>query len=199
MRKLGAARSLLLALPAVLLVLAPNLAHSQATPTASRSATISVFGGYLSDLPDYGPYRNNGFAFGVDYSRFFAHLPVTPSLELRANIAQGKTVNEHSYGFGPHIQYDRLGPFHPYADLLVGPGNIHFNFPNSILGDNSIVWSYGGGLNYDLPHHLQAVIDFQGQHWKTGHAVTLSPSLVIIGIRYTIPFRPYVRQRDYYR
>ncbi|HEY5382187.1 MAG TPA: outer membrane beta-barrel protein [Acidobacteriaceae bacterium] len=198
MRELRAARSLLPLLPAVLLALTSNLAHAQAGPTASRSAGISVFGGYLSDLPDYGPYRNNGFSFGVDYTQYFKHLPVAPSLELRANIAQGKTVNEHSYGFGPRIQYDHLGPLHPYADLLIGPGNIHFNFPYNILGDNSTIWSYGGGLNYDLSHHFQALIDFQGQHWKTGHNVTLSPSLLIIGVRYNIPFRPHIRQRDFY-
>ena len=82
---------------------------------------------------------------------------------------------------------------------LVGPGNIHFNFNNNgYLGDNSIVYSYGGGVDIDLVRHFQAKIDFQGQHWKTGNAITLTPSILLLGITYHIPFRPHVRQSDFY-
>jgi hypothetical protein len=193
-------RLILLSALAAALSLAHASASAQALPTASRSAAISVFGGYLGDLPDYGPYRNNGFSAGVDYTRFF-HFPIEPSFELRANIADGKTVNERTYLLGGRAAYRFRQPslrrLHPYADFLIGIGDIHFNFNNGgYLGDNSIVPSFGGGADYEIARHFSAKIDFQAQHWKTGNNVTYSPSLTIIGVVYTIPFRPHIKQGE---
>lgn len=137
---LAAARLLV---AAVFTVLSPGVAAlAQATPTATKTADVSVFAGFLSASPDYGPYRNTGGSLGLNFTRYF-HLPVAPSLELRANLADGDTVNERTYLFGLRAQAEVLRRFHPYADLLVGPGNIHFNFPNGgYTGDNSLVYSY---------------------------------------------------------
>ena len=117
----------------------PLPCFAQATPTATKSADLSVFLGYNSVKPDYGPYRNDGGTFGVDFTRYF-HFPVSPSLELRANFANGTTVNERSYLFGLRAQADSLRRVHPYVDFLAGPGTIHFNFPSGgDTGDNSVV------------------------------------------------------------
>jgi hypothetical protein len=195
---IGSVRSVLLA--ALLCTLSTLRAGAQALPAATRSAAISVFGGYLSALPDYGPYRNNGFTGGADYTHMF-QFPIEPSFEIRANIADGKTVNERTYLIGGRAAYRFRQPtlrrFHPYANFLIGIGDIHFNFYNNgYLGDNSIVPSFGGGADIDIVHHFSAKIDFQSQHWKTGRGVTYTPSLTVIGVVYTIPFRPHIKQGE---
>ncbi len=166
-----------------------------AIPAASKTVDFSAFGGFVHDIPDYGPYGNNGVTFGVDITRYF-HFPVQPSLEARVNVATGKTVRENTYLFGIRAQGSVLRRYHPYADLLVGPGTIHFQTPPApgYTGDNSTVWSYGGGLDVDFLTNFQAKIDFQYQSWNLGTNYTLSPSLTVIGIGYRIPFRPHNRQ-----
>ena len=182
--------SLLLATAALLL---PR-AVAQATSTATKTADLSVFFGFSTVQPDYGPYRNSGGSLGIDLTRYF-HFPVAPALELRANFANGSTVNERSYLVGLRAQADFLTRFHPYGDFLAGPGNIHFNFPNNgYTGDNSIVYSYGGGVDIDLVNNFGAKIDFQGQHWNTGENSTFTPSLLLIGVTYRIPFEAHDRQ-----
>lgn len=169
-------------------------AAAQATPTATKTADLSIFVGYVTAQPDYGPFRNSGGTLGVDFTRYF-HFPVAPSLELRANFANGTTVNERSYLAGLRVQADIRQRVHPYVDFLVGPGNIHFNFPNNgYTGDNSIVYSYGGGVDFDLVNHFAAKVDWQGQHWNTGSNSTLTPSLLLFGFSYRLPFEPHVRQ-----
>lgn len=203
LRKLHLSRAaplLLLGSLAAVPSLLPTTLRAQALPTATRSADISVFAGFLTDTPDYGPYRNNGVSAGVDYTRYI-RLPIEPSIELRTNIADGKTVNERTYLFGPRVALRlpqrSLRRFHPYADLLVGIGDIHFNFNNNgYLGDNSTVYSYGGGVDIDLVRHFQARFDFNGQHWKTGRNVTYTPNLILFGVVYHIPFRPHIRQGE---
>ena len=200
-------------------------AAAQATPTATKTEDLSIFVGYVTAQPDYGPFRNSGGTLGVDFTRYF-HFPVAPSLELRANYANGvmkildmqknlrqyagpghwndpdmlevgngMTVNERSYLAGLRVQADIRQRVHPYVDFLVGPGNIHFNFPNNgYTGDNSIVYSYGGGVDFDLVNHFAAKVDWQGQHWNTGSNSTLTPSLLLFGFSYRLPFEPHVRQ-----
>ena len=186
-----------LLLPALAIATFSVRAPAQATPAASKSVDFSAFGGYLHDLPDYGPFGNNGATFGVNVTRYF-HFPVAPSLEARVNIAPGKTARESSYLFGVRAQGTVLRRFHPYADFLVGPGTIHFDVPPDpgYTGDNSTVYSYGGGLDVDVAHNFQAKVDFQYQSWNLGTNYTLSPSLTMIGIAYRFPFRAHNRQRD---
>lgn len=199
MPQLRALRSLLPLVFCAIFGLTSTHAYAQASATASRGEDLSVFGGYVNGVPDYGPYRNNGAAFGLDFTQYI-HFPIKPAIEARANILSGKTVNEHTYLFGIRGQGNVFHHYYPYADFLAGPGNIHFNFNNNgYLGDNSIVYSYGGGVDIDLIGHFQAKIDFQGQHWKTGNAVTLTPSILLLGITYHIPFRPHIRQSDFHK
>ncbi|HVG27271.1 MAG TPA: outer membrane beta-barrel protein [Acidobacteriaceae bacterium] len=196
LRRPTALPSLLLVLLAALSFSAPRSLHGQALPIATRTADISVFGGFATGLPDYGPYRNNGGSFGVNFTRYL-HLPVAPSIEARANFLNGKTVNERTYLFGVRAQGDLFTRLHPYANFLIGPGDIHFNFfNNGYVGDNSTVYSIGGGADYDIARHWQAKVDFQYQHWKTGNNVTYTPTLTVIGVAYRIPFRPHFRQGE---
>lgn len=171
---------------------------AQAVPTATKSADFSIFFGYATVQPDYGPYRNSGGVLGANFTRYF-HFPVAPSVELRANFANGTTVNERSYLIGLRAQADLLARVHPYANFLAGPGNIHFNFPSDgYTGDNSVVYSYGGGADLDLLNNFAAKVDFQEQHWRLGVGTgnTFHPNLLLFGVTYRIPFQPHVHQGE---
>lgn len=174
-------------------------AGAQAALTASKSMDISTFAGYSNTSPDYySSPRNSGVTFGANVTRYF-HFPVDPSLEARVNIADGSTVNERSYLFGLRGEVQAFHAFprmHPYADFLVGPGNIHFKFnTNGYLGDNSTVYSYGGGADIDLVRNFQAKVDYQRQHWNTGE-IAFTPGALTFGITYRFPFHPHVRQSE---
>lgn len=168
-------------------------ARSQARQTATKSADIAVFGGWVGAHPDYGPYNSYGGMFGADYTRYF-HSPVVPSLEFRANFHSNIVVKEHSYVVGLRA----VAPFRlirPYADFLVGPGTIDFPYNIGYTHDDSVVYSYGGGVDVPVFRNFEFRADLQGQHWNL-QPLTYTPSLLTLGVRYTIPFRAYVSQRD---
>lgn len=167
--------------------LAPDRAVAQASRTATKSADISVFGGIEFANPEYGPNDNTGGAVGVDFTRYF-HIPIQPSLEVRANFNNGTYADEHSYLFGLRgaYQWHRLMP---YADLLIGPGTIHYPLNISYTGDNSVVYNYGAGIDLDVTTNFSLKLDLQQQRWNTG-TYAFKPVVGIIGVTYRIPFRP---------
>lgn len=172
-------------------------AMGQASTTASRAADLSVFGGLQIADPDYGPLTNNkGAAFGVDFTRF-VHLPVQPSLELRANLNSGSYADERSYLFGLRGMAF-FGPLQPYADFLVGPGDIHFPRNVGYVGDNSIVYNFGGGVELGVTHDFSLKLDLQYQRWNTGE-IRLEPLLGTVGVTYHIPFHPHMSQETVVR
>jgi hypothetical protein len=168
-------------------------ATAQAVRTASKSADINVFAGWEDAHPDYGPYNSYGGMFGASYTRYI-HLPVEPSLEFRANFHSNIAVSEHSYLVGLRAAV----PLHfikPYADFLVGPGDINFPFNVGYTHDNSLVYNYGGGVDVPVIRNFALKLDLQAQHWNTGE-LTFTPTIGTIGVTYTIPFRPHRSQRD---
>lgn len=168
----------------------PRDASAQASTTAQKTEDISVFGGIEFANPEYGPDNNTGGALGVDFTRYFRHLPVQPSLELRANFNDGPFADERSYLFGLRAGY-QYSRFNPYVDFLVGPGNIHYPLNYGYTGDNSIVYDYGGGLDIDLLRNFSLKLDVQEQRWNTGTFV-FTPVIGIVGVTYHIPFRSQV-------
>ena len=181
-------RLALLLLP--VFVVAPKCAFAQASTTASKTEDISVFGGIEFANPEYGPDNNTGGAIGFDFTRYFRHLPVQPSLELRANFNSGTYADEHSYLFGLRAGY-QYRRYTPYVDFLVGPGNIHYPLNVGYTGDNSIVFDYGGGLDIDLVRNFSLKLDVQEQHWNTDTFV-FTPVIGIVGVTYHFPFRSQV-------
>lgn len=171
--------------------LGASLAHAQATTTASKAADVYVFGGVELADPSYGPTNNVGGAVGVDFTRYF-HIPVQPSLEIRANFNNGTYADERSYLFGLRAQY-QVERLRPYVDFLVGPGNIHFPKNINYPGDNSTVYNYGGGVDLDITPNVSLKLDLQQQRWNTGE-VAFTPLVGIIGVNYRIPFHPHNTQ-----
>jgi hypothetical protein len=169
---------------------------AQAIPDSYKSADISAFLGYEYADPAYGPDKNNGEGFGLNYTRYFP-IPVAPSIEARVNLTNGTDVKERTYLIGLQAKARFLGRYHPYADFLVGTGTIHFNTrATGYIGDNSTIYNYGGGIDIELIHHLALRADIQRQSWSIGSAAGFSPTIVLIGVHYTIPFREYKDQRD---
>ncbi|MEO7029468.1 MAG: hypothetical protein ABI147_08690 [Acidobacteriaceae bacterium] len=179
----------------LLLAIAPTLrSQAQGLPTASKTIDISVFGGYLTENPDYGPTRNKGFFVGANATRYF-HWPVAPSLEVRYNRTTGQYINDSSFVGGPRIQVDLFHRFHPYADFLLGIDSIHFvrPFDPTFLNDSAIVYDLGGGIDIDLVRNFQLKLDYQGQTANFGSGFSLAPRPLSIGVVYRIPFRPNTR------
>lgn len=169
--------------------LIPDHLNAQATATRSREAEASAFVTYSRVNLDYGPAGNGG-TFGLDYTRFFQL--VSPSLEVRFKTASGKVVGERTFGGGLRLEH-QWSYFHPYADFLVSKGTITFANKNFIgsngTGSNgSIVYSYGGGVDYDFADQWSARVDYQGESWNLHEtpAITLAPRALSIGVLYRI-------------
>lgn len=165
---------------------------AQAGPAAAKALDLGVYGGYLGSNPGYGSYHNTGDAFGLEVSHSFAGFSLTPALEFRANLTNGAAVRERTYLPGVRLTGTLLHVLHPYGTFLIGVGTLRFNLSNlSDQSDNSIVYSAGGGLQLDVARHFQIMGDFQYQHWDFGRGDTITPNLVLFGVSYHIPFRPY--------
>jgi hypothetical protein len=179
--------------------------NGQSIITAGRPAEIAVTGGYLYGSPKYGPDKMQGLSFGAMYTRYF-HLPVAPSLEVRANIGSTSYIKETTYLGGLRVQGQVLRKLHPYGDLLIGGGTINFKFPASsnYTSDNSLVYNYGGGVGVDVINNVQLTGDFQYQSWNLGsehggYNYKFNPTLLTLGVKYTIPFKSYVGSSHHYK
>ncbi len=166
-------------------------ACAQASTAASKAAAVSVFAGLGVSDPAYGPNHNTGVSLGANYTRYL-RFPVQPSVEVRANFSNGTYANERSYLFGLRALVP-VGRFEPYADFLIGPGNIHFPLNVGYTGDNSTVYNYGGGVDVPLSSRFALKLDVQAQHWNTGE-FTFTPVLGMVGVSYRIPFRAHDSQ-----
>lgn len=192
--------TLRIALPAVMVflsILVPEHLNAQAIPTRSREADASAFVAYTRLTTDYG-YPDNGVTIGANYTRYFRFI--SPALEVRFKTASGRTVGERTFGGGLRLEH-QWSYFHPYADLLVSKGTITFADKNAIgsfgTGSNgSIVYSYGGGVDYDFADQWSARVDYQSEHWNLGEPpnFTLTPRALSIGILYRIRLH---RRLDY--
>jgi hypothetical protein len=183
------------ALPAVLaslFLLAPTQTRAQATAARSREAGISGFVAYTRLNPDYGP-SGNGVTLGADYMRLYKF--VSPAIEVRFKDGSATAVSERTFGGGLRLEH-QIGYFHPYADLLVSAGNISFANKNYIGAsgtgsNNSVVYSFGGGVDYDFADQWAARVDYQQESWnlKGNPNLTLTPRAFSIGVMYRIRFR----------
>jgi hypothetical protein len=189
------APSLLLSLS--LLTIYAGKLHSQATSTASKQATISVFGAYSLVFTDRESSKVSGVTFGTDYS-IYAPGGFVPTFEVRIQIAPGSLgyVGQNTYGGG--IRIDRpIKRFVPYIDFLVSSGHLTFTNPTTMYKhDNSVVYAGGGGLEYNLSSRWAARADYLFEHWdigttSNGLSGAFSPQIITFGVVYRIPFRPY--------
>lgn len=166
---------------------ATRLISAQAVVTAQRGAEITPFAQYTLISPDWGPTNNFGYTAGLDYTGFIRSSFLQPSVEFRYTSATGTTVNERSYAGGFKLQ-TTIRRTHPYATFLIGHGNIDFHYspgPN-YHGDNSLIYVYGGGADFNVTPQWKMRLDVTSQAWNTG-TETLNPLTVAVGIAYSLP------------
>jgi opacity protein-like surface antigen len=162
--KLGA---LTLALSGLALAGTCGFANAQAVATATRSVGISAFGGidyFKLDLGSTYKKFRPGFVVGGDLTHLIHGFGV--SIEPRFGRTTSST-NDQSYFLG-NVRMDRsFGRLHPYALAGIGYGKVAY-----VIGgghDDSIVYTVGPGLDYDVTRSWAVKADWQYQFWNVGH------------------------------
>ena len=181
-----------------LLAICLPAAHAQSVATGVKTYELSVFGGATSLEPKFGVTISElGFVAGGDIKRHFRIVDV--SFEARYTSATGFSADESTYQGG--LKAERaFSRFHPYIDFMVGGGKIKFDHPEiygstTYTHDNSFVYDFGGGLDYDLVRNFAIKLDVQGQRWEIGvEKPPFYPYNASIGVLYRIPFRPFNRR-----
>lgn len=169
------------------------IAYSQAEATATQKFRIDAFGMLSYVRPDFGgALKNAGGTVGADVSMpGFGRWE--PGLEFRALGSGGRVSNQYLYSGGPRLT-GTYGRFMPYADLLIGYGTIKYNRPDVFNGvpytqDNSLVYAYGGGLDYVVARHWALRADVLAQRWKVGqNDAAFHPLAMSVGVRYRFHF-----------
>jgi hypothetical protein len=164
----------------------------QSLPPRTRAAELTAFGMFTSLTPDYGPYVNPGFTIGGSFTKLMKFTSI--SLEGRYKNAPGVGVGERTVGGGPRFEY-RWTRIHLYADLFASTGTITFANKND-RGSNgtgyngSVVYTYGGGVDYDISGQWAARFDAQSEHWDLEEKprILLAPSVLSVGIVYRLRF-----------
>ena len=157
--------------------------QAQAVPTASQTLQISVFGLGTGTYTGLNGGRNLGITAGANLE-VRPRYSVYPSLEVRGTYPlYGGQVDRQKDLLGGLKLSKHYGSFHPYADILVGRGQIGYEnggLPNpsrtyQYLHSPSTVLSPGLGIDYQVSEHFQLKADVQLQHYST--PVTVSGSL----------------------
>jgi hypothetical protein len=172
--------------------------HAQSSPARTRGAELTGFGMYTFLTPDYGGLPDSGFTVGGDFTKLYKFTSL--SLEFRYKNAVGPTVGENTLGGGPRFEY-RWTRVHVYADLLGSTGTITFSNKNARGSygkgfNGSVVYTYGGGVDYDLSGGLAVRFDYQSEHWDLEEKpeILLFPNALSVGIVLRVRF-PHDRSR----
>jgi hypothetical protein len=161
-------------------------ARAQVVPAANgRTFTLSAGGEGSMFQPDYtgldvaqtSPNRLYGAGAYVD-AKFSRWLQVEAEGRwMRFNTYRG--IDENTYLIGPRVPICNFHGLSPYGKFLVGLGN------GSFLTGNTLVLSYGGGVDYRLSKRLTLrAFDFEWQQWRVNP--TLYPYGGSVGISYKI-------------
>ena len=173
-----------------------HTARSQATPAGTQKLQLSAFAAATGTFTGLEGGKNLGITVGADLT-FLNFRQFRPSFEARGTypINKGHISSQKNFLLGPKVEYP-LGKFHPYADFLIGRGQIDYHDPGFIFGNilhinsNTLVYSPGVGLDYNLTHNLAIEADVQFQHWNTPvvSSGSIHPTAVTFGVVYNIDF-----------
>jgi hypothetical protein len=183
-----------LALPLAIFA-AAHTAWAQSAPTATQPLQLSVFAGATGTFTNLEGGKNLAITAGADLT-FLAFRLFRPSLEARGTypIDNGHISSQKYFLLGPKVEYP-IGRFHPYADFLIGRGEIDYNPPFvfgslQYLSSNTVVYSPGVGLDYNLSHNFAIKAEAQFQYWNTPvtPSGTIHPTAVTFGVVYDFDF-----------
>lgn len=169
---------------------------AQSAPTATQRFGLSAFGGATGTYTDVFGGRNLGLTLGADLT-FRSFYGLTPSFELRGTypIKSGTLAGEKNVLLGLKVE-KKFGIFHPYADFLVGRGQIDYQNGGFVSGrfiytySSSTVYSPGIGVDLDLTNHWALKADVQKQLWTTYplELKILKPTAITGGVVYRFDF-----------
>ena len=162
----------------------PAASQAQVVPAIKGGGSqINVYGLYtlvktdFNSTLDYPPKSplasssngadgyNQGGAVGADF-RLGRFVFGQPTLGARFTYSTGTYGKQRTIVFGPELHYI-YKRYRPYGDFLIGPGNITYKSGQT---DNSIVYEFGGGLDYHKSPKLNfRLVDFQYQMWDLGN------------------------------
>ena len=167
------------------LLAATHIASAQAIVSAERGAEISAFGQATYITPDWGQKNNLGYTLGADYTRFIRSI-VQPSIEFRITRANGLDVDERSYAGGLKLAAGSFRGVEPYVTVLLGHGNIDMHHAtSSYVGDSGMIYSFGGGGEFNATSHLKVRLDMTRQTWHLDPNV-LNPVTFSVGVSYRL-------------
>ena len=182
----------------------PAVAERSATSTASQERGLSVFGAGTGTWTKISGGRNLGITAGVDLS-FMSYRRFRPSIELRGTypIKDGTIASEKNFLGGVKVEYP-LGNLLPYANFLIGRGEINYQSGGYVSGNllffrnDSTVYSPGFGVDYDIAKDWAVKGDYQLQHWSVPvlPSGSANANSVSAGVVYRFDFnRPMFRRR----
>jgi opacity protein-like surface antigen len=144
-----------------------GFANAQAVATATRSVGFDAFGGvsYMKlDLGSTYKQFRPGFVVGGDLTHLIHGFGV--SIEPRFGRTTS-SYDDQTYFLGD-LKIDKaFGRFHPYGFAGIGYGKVAY-----VIGaghDDSIVYTVGPGLDYDVTRSWAVKADWQYQFWNVGH------------------------------
>ncbi len=173
-----------------------HTASAQAAPAGSQKLQFSAFVAATGTFTGLEGGKNLGITAGADLT-FLGFRRFRPAFEARGTypIDKGQISSQKYFLLGPKVEYP-LGKLHPYADFLIGRGQIDYHAPGFVFGDtlfinsNTAVYSPGVGLDYNLTHNLAIKGDVQFQHWDTPVTAsgTIHPTALTFGVVYNFDF-----------
>jgi len=173
-----------------------HTAFAQAAPAGTQKLEISAFVSGTGTFTGLEGGKNLGITAGADLT-FLRFRRFRPAFEARGTypINKGHISSQKNFLLGPKVEYP-LGRFHPYADFLIGRGQIDYHAPGFVFGNtlyinsNTTVYSPGVGADYNLTHTLAIKADAQFQHWDTPvtPSGTIHPTALTFGVVYSFDF-----------
>jgi opacity protein-like surface antigen len=173
-----------------------HTALPQAAPTGTQKLQLSAFVAATGTFTGLEGGKNLGITAGADLT-FLGFRQFHPSFEARGTypIDKGQISSQKNFLLGPKVEYP-IGKLHPYADFLIGRGQIDYHAPGFIFGNtlyissNTVVYSPGIGVDYNLTHNLAIKGDVQFQHWNTPVTAsgTIHPTALTLGVVYNFDF-----------
>lgn len=182
--------------------LAAATGHAQIVTTASQQLQLSAFAAGTGTFTDFEGGKNLGVTAGVDLTYLSLRL-LRPSIEVRGSypINRGTISSQENILAGIKVEH-AFGPLHPYADFLIGRGEIDYRIGVLPVGDfivlssTSTVYSPGIGLDYSLSHHFSFKADAQFQRWNTPavEQPVIHPVAISLGAIYHFDFNSHHRR-----
>ena len=167
------------ALAVSFLLAGTSLLHSQAIPTASRTADVQVGVGYSIAKPDYVQQTFPGFAAYADFD-FRPHIGIEGEFH-QVYSTNGDLSFERTYAIGGRY-FRTCGPLVPYVKAMVGRGDFMYPFGQTELGYN--MFAGGAGADFKLGNYVRVRGEYEFQKWTSFPNGGFTPQIITIGVAY---------------